>query len=83
MSSSSSAIYNLSQLMRALWGVGTPKQAAARAKVLVEILLCLLTAGWSRFVSETMDWITEFNWQWEQSRPPVAGWVKNEVAAFF
>jgi transposase len=71
------AIYNLSQLMRALWGVGTPKQWAAGAKALAGILLRLFAAGWSRFVSETTRWIANFNRQREQSRPLLPGWVKN------
>ena len=77
------AIYNLSQLMRRLWGVGTPKQWAAGAKALVGILCHLLTAGWSRFVGETARWIADFNCQWESSRPQLAARVKNLVARFF
>src|ERR1017187_3745117 len=45
------AIYNLSQLMRQLWGVGTPKQWAAGVKTLGGILYRLFAAGWSRFVN--------------------------------
>ena len=77
------AIYNLSQLMRALWGVGTPKQWAAGAKALAGILRRLFAAGWSRFVNETTRCIAGFNCQWEQPRPPLAGWVKNQAAVFF
>jgi transposase len=70
------AIYNLSQLMRKLWGVGTPKQWAAGAKALAGILCCLFAAGWSRFVNETTRWIADFKRQWEHPLPPLAGWVK-------
>jgi transposase len=44
----SAAIYNLSQLMRELLGVGTPKQWAAGAKGLVWFLWSLCVAGWFR-----------------------------------
>lgn len=70
------AIYNLSQLMRKLWGVGTPKQWATGAKALAGILCCLFAAGWSRFVNETTRWIADFKRQWEHPLPPLAGWVK-------
>jgi transposase len=42
------AIYNLSQLMRELLGVGTPKQWAAGAKGLFWFLWSYFVAGWSR-----------------------------------
>ena len=42
------AIYNLSQLMRELLGVGTPKQWAAGAKGLFGFLCGLLVVGWAR-----------------------------------
>ena len=40
----SAAIYNLSQLMRKLFGVGTPKQWAARGKALFLLLRAILVA---------------------------------------
>ena len=76
------AIYNLSQLMRALWGVGTPKQWAAGAKALAGILRRLFAAGWSRFVNETARWIADFKRQWEHPLPPLAARVKNKLTAF-
>jgi transposase len=42
----SAAIYNLSQLMRKLLGVGTPKQWAASGKALFYVFGRLLLAGW-------------------------------------
>jgi transposase len=42
------AIYNLSQLMRKLLGVGTPKQWVAWAKALFWLVWRLLLAGWFR-----------------------------------
>ncbi len=42
----SAAIYNLSQLMRKLFGVGTPKQLAAMAKTLFLVLRGILAVGW-------------------------------------
>jgi transposase len=77
------AIYNLSQLMRQLWGVGTPKQWAAGVKTLGGILYRLFAAGWSRFVNGTARWIADFKCQWEYSRTPLAHWAKNKVTPFF
>jgi transposase len=42
----SAAVYNLSQLMRKLLGVGTPKQWVARGKALLRFAWRLLLAGW-------------------------------------
>ena len=77
------AIYNLSQLMRKLWGVGTPKQWAAGVKTLGWILGRLFAVGWSRFVNGIARWITVFGCRGEQSRTRLAGWVKNKATAFF
>jgi transposase len=78
----SAAIYNLSQLMRAIWGVGTPKQWAAGRKPLVWILFRLFVAGWLRLVIGTERAIAGFRCQWEQSWTQLAGWVKYRVADF-
>ena len=43
----SAAIYNLSQLMRKLFGVGTPKQLAAMGKSLFLLLRGILVVGWN------------------------------------
>jgi transposase len=77
------AIYNLSQLMRALWGVGTPKQWAAGVKTLGWILYRLFVAGWSWIVNRITRWRAGFECRWVQSRSQLAGWVKNTASAFF
>ena len=77
------AIYNLSQLMRALWGVGTPKQWAARGKTLAWVLCRLLVAGWSWLVRAITRRIADFSYSWEQSLLPLPGWVENSAAGFF
>jgi len=75
------AIYNLSQLMRALWGVGTPKQWAARAKTLGWILYQLFAAGWSRLANATTRCIVEGGRWWHQSRNRLPRGVKNTAIA--
>jgi transposase len=77
------AIYNLSQLMRKLWGVGTPKQWAAGVKTLGWILCRLFVVGWSRFVNGMARWIIGFGCRWEQSRTRLAGWIKNKGTGLF
>lgn len=58
----SAAIYNLSQLMRKLLGVGTPKQWVARARGLLCIFRSPMLAGWW--------WLTEkIQTQLEKSGP--------------
>jgi transposase len=79
----SAAIYNLSQLMRKLWGVGTPKQWAAGVKTLGWIFCRLFALGWSRLVKGTASWVADFGCRWEQSRPRLADWVKDRASAFF
>ena len=69
------AIYNLSQLMRALWGVGTPKQWAAGVKPLVFILFRRLVAGWFKRVIETKYAMDNFGCQWERTRVQLPRWV--------
>jgi transposase len=78
----SAAIYNLSQLMRAIWGVGTPKQCAAGAKPLALILFRLFVAGWVKLVIGIERGMVGFSFQWEQTRTQLAGWVKYRVASF-
>jgi len=46
------AIYNLSQLMRKLFGVGTPKQLAAMAKAVLLVLRRILALGWGRLLED-------------------------------
>jgi transposase len=79
----SAAIYNLSQLMRKLWGVGTPKQWAAGVKTLVWILHHLFAAGRSRLADGIARRIAGFEYRWEQSRTRLVGWIKNKTSAFF
>jgi transposase len=78
----SAAIYNLSQLMRKIWGVGTPKQWVAGVKPLVWILFRLFTAGWFRLVMGTERGLAGFGCQWGQTWTQLAGWVKYTVADF-
>jgi hypothetical protein len=78
----SAAIYNLSQLMRAIWGVGTPKQWVAGVKPLVWILFRLFVTGWLRLVIGIEHGIAGFRCQWEQSRMQLAGWAKYMVDDF-
>lgn len=79
----SAAIYNLSQLMRKLWGVGTPKQWAAGVKTLGWILCRLFAVRWSRLVNGMVRWIAGFGCRWEQSRTRLAGWARDIRTAFF
>ena len=51
------AIYNLSQLMREIWSVGTPKQWVAGAKPLVWILCRLFVTGCLGLVRETARYL--------------------------
>ena len=78
----SAAIYNLSQMMRAIWGVGTPKQWAAGVKPLVLVLFRLFVAGWSKLVIGTECGIASFRGQWEKARTQIARSVKYTVAVF-
>ncbi len=61
------AIYHLSQLMRKIWGVGTPKQWVAGVKPLGWILFRRLVAGWFKLVIGTERGIVGFKCQWERS----------------
>jgi transposase len=76
------AIYNLSQLMRKIWGVGTPKQWVAGVKPLVWILFRLFVAVWFKLVIGTERRIAGIRCQWEQAGTQLAGWVKYMVAVF-
>jgi transposase len=76
------AIYNLSQLMRAIWGVGTPKQWVAGVKTLGWIFGRLLVTGWYGLVIGTERWLAGFSRQWESVWTQLAGWVNDTVAVF-
>ena len=69
----SAAIYNLSQLMRKIWGVGTPKQWVAGVKPLVWILFRLFVAGWFKLVIGTERWLTGYSRQWQSAWMQLAG----------
>jgi len=74
------AIYNLSQLMRKIWGVGTPKQWAAGAKPLGWNFGRVLVMGWCRLVIGTERWLAGFSCQWESTWTQLAAWVNYTVA---
>jgi transposase len=52
------ACYNLSQLLRRLYGVGTPKQWAACLSLFLERLLHLLIGAWQSFAAQGRNSIT-------------------------
>jgi transposase len=76
------AIYNLSQLMRKIWGVGTPKQWAAGVKTLAWIFYRLFSIRWSRFAIGTACQASGLNSQWKQIRTEAAAWVRYPATAF-
>ena len=55
------ACYNLSQLLRRLYGIGTPKQWAASLSLLLARLLYLLLSPWQFFVARVRDSITSLS----------------------
>ena len=76
------AIYNLSQLMRKIWGVGTPKQSAAGAKPLVWIfggLFAGMRWGW---LDEFFGWIAGLDYFGKQSWRLLVGGVKDRATTF-
>jgi len=77
------AIYNLSQLMREIWGIGTPKQWVAGVKTLALSLFRVLVRGWFRLVIGTKPGIAGIVRQREQPWTQLARWVKYKVADFF
>ena len=70
------AIYNLSQLMRKLLGVGTPKQWAVRAKALFWLF-------WRLWVAERSGTAECLAPAWEKYGLPVARRMADKVSAFF
>jgi transposase len=76
------AIYNLSQLMRKLWNVGTPKQWAAGAKALGLAFFDLYVTEWSRFVNRMVASIVDVACPWQQTRKPLPCWVHNPGTEF-
>jgi transposase len=77
------AIYNLSQLMRKIWGVGTPKQWAAGVRTLAWIFCRLFSTGWSRFANELTCHASGLNSQWGQIRTTLAAWVTYPATTFY
>ena len=73
----SAAIYNLSQLMRKLLKVGTPKQWAAWAKALVLILRRLFMAGWTQRQGKANAAGQNFTGRWKNRWLPLPAWVEN------
>ena len=75
------AIYNLSQLMRKLLNIGTPKQWAAGAKALFLLLWRLFVKGWTQATGAIDTIVARTERRQKKLGPPLAGWVKN-MAAF-
>lgn len=76
------AIYNLSQLMRKLFGFGTPKQWAAGAQaVFCRLWTCLMT-GWSRMVAGEAHPVARFACRWQQSRPLLPDRIRDRASVF-
>jgi len=76
------AVYNLSQLMRQLLGIGTPKQWAAQAKVLFVLGWQLLVAGWSGIVGRKVSKTERLEAPSEKPWRLLGQWV-NEIASAF
>ena len=79
----SAAIYNLSQLMRKLWHVGTPKQWAAGVKALGWIFVHLFARWWARLVDQSAEWMMAAGRPWELPRRRLAGVEEYMAAPFF
>ena len=77
------AIYNLSQLMRKLLKVGTPKQWAAWAKALGLILRRLLAVGWTHRPGKRAATKNHSTNLWEQRGPTLGAWVEPATRIIF
>ncbi len=75
-------IYNLSQLMRKLFGVGTPKQRAAGARTLFCWLWTCLLTGWARTVTGATPPVARLTYRWQQSRPLLPGRIRDRARVF-
>lgn len=69
----SAAIYNLSQLMRKLFGVGTPKQLAAMGKALFLVLRAILMEGWDLLPGDRINRAGSWNSIYGKPSPGLAG----------
>jgi hypothetical protein len=74
----SAAIYNLSQLMRQLFGFGTPKQFAAGAKAFFGMLCHWLVMRGQECLGISADFLRS----WGTSQPMLGRWAKNTVRQF-
>lgn len=75
----SAAIYNLSQLMRQLFGIGTPKQCAARGKAFFGLI-----GHWIvRFVQDCLSLSSNFLRLWATSQLILGRRIKNRVREFW
>jgi transposase len=77
------AVYNLSQLMRKLLTVGTPKQWAAWAKALVLILRRLFFTQWTLVTSNRNSVNDKFDTHHDNLSPPLPRRVKNMAGSLF
>ena len=73
------AIYNLSQLMRKLFGVGTPKQWAGGARGLFCRWWTFFVTGWSRRVAGRAHRMARGDCQWQQYRALLPDRIKDRV----
>jgi transposase len=79
----SAAIYNLSQLMRKLFGIGTPKQLAAMGKALFRILRAFFPWVWPRLLGTMTNLATELNSAPDELFTKLPGGVgRGAIAAF-
>ena len=79
----SAAIYNLSQLMRKLFKVGTPKQWAARAKAFGWLFYGWRVLGWHELAENNESDNSRIPRQPENSRTLLGCWVKDMARCFF
>jgi len=74
----SAAIYNLSQLMRQLFGIGTPKQFVAGAKAFFGLICHWI----GMFVQECLSISAQLRRAWGSWQLILECWVKNRVREF-
>jgi len=79
----SAAIYNLSQLLRHLFNLGTPKQWAAGAETLLASLPRLLREALSGWHRKTEQWRNRLNPIHEKSPARIVAWITAGIIARF